>query len=307
MRHEPSIPGVPGVTGEKRPRRAWAAALLALLTPGLGHLYAGHPKAAAAAFFAAYPLALMLFSLVLFSPSAFSIAALFALGIGIGLAIIVHAAVVANRAGREYTLRPYNRWWLYLGIIICFAFIVQPATKALINAFLIEAYRIPGSAMEPGILVGDYILADRRPGARRPPPRNAVVIFRSVNQPDIAIIKRVVGLPGDTLATVEGQLYRNGAAVAEPWARPPGAEDTAAFESRPGSPRTWGPIVVPPDSHFVLGDNRPNSYDSRYHGPVGVASLLGRPAALYFSLRIDEGYGVRWERIGKTPWVVQPN
>ena len=142
------------------------------------------------------------------------------------------------------------------------------------------------------------------------PHHNDVIIFNSLTQPGMAVIKRVVGLPGDTLATHEGQLYRNGTSVHEPWIIPPSPHDTTALfkdsasKAAAGHPTewNWGPIVVPSGDLFVMGDNRPDSYDSRHWGPLPADRVLARPLSLYFSLD-PEGWHVRWERIGEAPWV----
>jgi signal peptidase I len=132
------------------------------------------------------------------------------------------------------------------------------------------------------------------------------------------VIKRVVGLPGDTLAMVDGVLLRNRVPVAEPYTQLTDSlgavshhlEDGRAWHLahlvrkdatayRP-TMRNWGPIVVPEDSAFVLGDNRDESFDSRFWGAVGIDRIRGRPIAAYFSIETkpDGGSAIRWERIG---------
>jgi signal peptidase I len=135
------------------------------------------------------------------------------------------------------------------------------------------------------------------------------------------VIKRVVGLPGDTLTMTAGTLRRNGRELREPYAvhgDPTRSEDpeqrakmrawqrghTVSVDEGSYAPdlQSWGPIVVPPDSFFGLGDNRDASYDSRYYGFIPLRGIIGQPALVYFSLLVDRTgsiAGVRWSRIGQ--------
>jgi signal peptidase I len=130
----------------------------------------------------------------------------------------------------------------------------------------------------------------------------------------------VVGLPGDTLMMSAGILQRNGGLVEEPYvlhsdmARSEDevqrarmhtwqAAHTVALDTTSYAPdlQDWGPVVVPPDSFFVLGDNRDSSYDSRYYGFIPMSRVIGQPSVIYFSVARDtsgSATGPRWSRIG---------
>src|SRR5690606_12701487 len=159
--------------------------------------------------------------------------------------------------------------------------------------FVIEAYKIPTASMEKTLLVGDFLLVNKavfgttipgttlRVGALREPARGDVVVFHPPHEPEKNYVKRIVGVPHDTLEMRDKQLYRNGEPVLEPYAR---HDDDRGDTIHPGmrwqsnfliaSTRrkyvptrdNWGPLVVPEASYFVLGDNRDNSEDSRYWG-----------------------------------------
>ncbi len=295
-------------------RRPASAVLLTLCVWGLGQLYAGRPRAALAVVVGAhlYLAAIVVLELAYLS-GAFLLAAVL-MALAFGLAISVHAGIAAARAPRPYALQWYNRWWVYLASALFVWLVWEPSLRGFVRRHIVEAYRIPSTAMEPSILVGDFLFADKRSGARQMPHRNDVIIFTSLREPAVAVIKRVVGLPGDTLATRRGELYRNGTPVHEPWINPLSPQDTmplledSASAAAAGHPTAWnwGPIVVPSNSLFVMGDNRSESYDSRHWGPLPADRVLARPLSLYFSLD-HEHWHVRWERIGKAPWVVQPN
>ena len=211
---------------------------------------------------------------------------------------------------------------------------------------LAEAYRIPSGSMEPTLLVGDWLFVNKlRFGPHIPftsrslpgyasPNRGDVVVFTSPPQ-DLSIritpdevtptlVKRIVGVPGDTLVMRNGQLLVNGTAVPSPntFVLPDSVADVPQpifiwqheieiAGSRFGLPiaapslHEWGPLVVPAGSYFMMGDNRDNSVDSRYYGPVPRANLRGTPMFVYYSYDSDCGIAylcaataIRWRRIG---------
>lgn len=201
----------------------------------------------------------------------------------------------------------------------------------VLRLFVVDAYIIPTSSMENTLLVGDYLLVNKAlygaeiPGtnltlpAIRDPLRGEVVVFRPPHDPSRSYVKRLVGVPGDTLEMKEKVLYINGVAQEEIYARyldrrgdaihPSMAWQSdhlvAAHPRRFYAPTrdTWGPIVVPPAQYFVLGDNRDNSEDSRYWGFVGRDDIRGKPWIVYLSFeRERDGSGVlkqlRWDRVG---------
>jgi len=197
----------------------------------------------------------------------------------------------------------------------------------LVRTFVVEAFQIPTGSMENTLLVGDFLLVNKMvygaeiPGTEvrlpsfTPPEHGDIVVFepppRAQQAAHTNYVKRVVGLPDDTLQMIDGVLYRNGAEVVEPYvkhSRP--YEDPrspqfdwqqayligsgrAASDYRP-TRDNWGPITVPSDSYFVMGDNRDNSEDSRYWGFVPTESVKGRPLVIYFSYDRDKLVPFPW-------------
>jgi len=160
--------------------------------------------------------------------------------------------------------------------------------------------------------------------AFREPVRGDIVVFDSRTQEGVKVVKRLVGMPGDTLEMRVGVLQRNGRAEAEPYIqRVDSASDPADPEMRgwqlsyllPEVDResyrpsrdNWGPIVVPAGQYFVMGDNRDNSYDSRYWGFVDRRVIRGRPLFVYYSFDRESWRAlpfltaIRWGRIGSQP------
>ena len=204
----------------------------------------------------------------------------------------------------------------------------------VVRAFFVEAFKIPSGSMEGTLQVGDFLLVnkllygadvpftDLRLPAVRAPERGEVVVFQFPEDPSKNFVKRLVGLPGDTLAMQDGTLFRNGLPQAETYVShsDPGVDPVAedfrwqrnylvrTAEAQVGfhpSRNNWGPIVVPERSFFVLGDNRDNSLDSRYWGFVPDSLVRGRPMFVYYSYAPDTARSfawltrIRWARLGE--------
>lgn len=204
-----------------------------------------------------------------------------------------------------------------------------------LRALLVEAFRIPSGSMENTLQVGDFLfvnkalygaeipIVEKRLPAFREPVRFDIVVFDSPIQPGVNVVKRVIGMPGDTLAMEDNRMSVNGAQLEEPYAiRTEPHHDPEDPRMRAWqveylvrrNPRTyrptlknWGPIVVPPDSFFVMGDNRDNSLDSRYWGFLGRDRVDGRPLFIYYSydrngmLPLPFFTSIRWGRIFSRP------
>lgn len=204
----------------------------------------------------------------------------------------------------------------------------------IVRTFLVEAFQIPSGSMERTLLAGDFLFVNKAvygaqiPGtaARLPafgtPARGDVIVFSYPRDPVLNYVKRVIGMPGDTVAMKTGRVLVNGHPLFEPyaqrtdpehdaldpqfaWQRQYLADQSAEARRRYRPTRdTWGPLVVPPDRYFVLGDNRDNSADSRYWGFVERSAVKGRPLVVYFSYDRDTGdplswlTDIRWSRLG---------
>ena len=179
-----------------------------------------------------------------------------------------------------------------------------------VRSFVAEAFTIPSGSMKPTLLVGDYLLVNRLSYVVKAPFSDIVllnlgepkpgetIVFRYPRDRSKDFIKRVVATPGDTVEIRNKIVYVNGRKSRDANAR------FMDEESLPGflSPRdNLAPTIVPPDSYFVMGDNRDNSLDSRYWGFVKRDDLVGKAEVLYFSYAAgaDLFHSVRWERIGR--------
>jgi len=191
-----------------------------------------------------------------------------------------------------------------------------------VMTFTVQPIRIPSSSMEPTLLVGDFMLMDKQTvdgnAAGLLPPvsihRGDVVVFHDpVDDPNVHLVKRVIGIPGDKLHLRDGVVYLNSQPLKESYAvyRQSPADpyrddfpDLQTMQTRV-NPMWWislrnlvhdGDVTVPPASYFVMGDNRNDSEDSRYWGFVPRNAIVGKPLLIYFSWRQpgsdDEGRGL---------------
>ncbi|HET6761344.1 MAG TPA: signal peptidase I [Gemmatimonadaceae bacterium] len=199
----------------------------------------------------------------------------------------------------------------------------------VVRAFLVEAFKIPSASMEGTLLTGDFLLVNKlvygaevpfvrgRTPSIRAPRRGDVVVFQWPADRTKNFVKRVVGLPGDTLSMRYGRLALNGRDQPELYAQHSQVTDrrdsdfgwqtsylAAAIRDYRPSRDNWGPLVVPFGNYFVLGDNRENSLDSRYWGFVPDSLIRGQPLVVYYSFD-SEGLSpggwlsrVRWRRLG---------
>ncbi|MEM7415983.1 MAG: signal peptidase I [Gemmatimonadota bacterium] len=209
---------------------------------------------------------------------------------------------------------------------------VAVALFLFLRTFLVQTFVITSGSMEATLLVGDMLLVNRVAiGSRIPgtsvripgystPERGDVLVFDPPHEPDLMLIKRLVGVPGDTLEMRERVLYLNGVAQDEPYV----VHDGPGDDVHPwmvwqrdhligdGDPVTyaptrdnWGPLEIPEDRYFMLGDNREHSLDSRYWGLLEGWRLEGRAVFTYYSYNKDSYRPlpalreVRWGRIGR--------
>lgn len=201
----------------------------------------------------------------------------------------------------------------------------------VLRTFLIQTFFITSGSMQDTMLVGDFLVVNKAAigstvpftGIRIPGysqrRHGEILIFDPPHSDSLKLVKRLVGLPGDTLEMRDRVLYRNGARVDEPYVRhldvPDGGSPDMAWQrayllpeaaSGPAYVPTrdnWGPLLVPEDRYFFLGDNREESYDGRYFGFVAGDELEGRASFIYFSYDRDSYKAfpaltaARWGRI----------
>ena len=136
----------------------------------------------------------------------------------------------------------------------------------VVNA-VIGRFRIESVSMQPNLYEGEYVIVDKVSYSLRGPQRGDIIVFEKTGQPDL--IKRVIGLPGDTVEVRNAQVFVNGTPLDEPYvANPPNY--------------AFGPVQVEPGRYFVLGDNRSNSSDSHVWGTIPGDTIVGRAWIIYW-------------------------
>lgn len=187
-------------------------------------------------------------------------------------------------------------------------------TGLFIITFVVQAFEIPSSSMEDTLLIGDHVFVNRISFAPRTSWTGPVIPYRSVHRGDIVVflhpdpayagtyvVKRVMGIPGDRIHLRNGEVYRNGEKLNEPYvlhdrddpsdyyrnnfpAVPPSDPNISPiWETELPSHIQDGDLVVPPDHYFAMGDHRGVSLDSRYWGFIPKENIIGRPMFIYWS------------------------
>jgi len=189
--------------------------------------------------------------------------------------------------------RPQPVWREYLE-----ALLVAGLFLGFTNTFVLKTFYIPSGSMENTLKVGDHLIVNRyiygaraaAPGRLLPgraPRRGDVVVFRSPEDPGIDLVKRLIGLPGDQLEVRQKRLFLNGREVDDSsfaiHGDPRLGSERNAFNYQLYRRDNFGPITVPVDHYFFLGDNRDFSYDSRYWGAVPRHYIKGRAFLIYWS------------------------
>jgi len=209
-----------------------------------------------------------------------------------------------GRERKERKPKPAWREWLE-------AIAWAVALALIIRTWGVQAFKIPSGSMKPTLLIGDHLLVSKSAyGVKIPflerviipvgdPQRGDIIVFRFPEDRNKDFIKRIIGLPGETVEVRNKAVFINGRRLHDPWGHytdriilPPGVQPRDNF----------GPVKVPPDHYFVMGDNRDQSYDSRFWfggrgGFVPRRDILGKAFIIYWSWK-DRGFGVRWNRIG---------
>ena len=186
-----------------------------------------------------------------------------------------------------------------------------------VRTWVVQAFKIPTGSMENNLLIGDHLLVNKfifgptplAIGRHTLPVRSIrrgdVIVFKYPDDPNRDFIKRVIGLPGDTIELKSKKVYIDGKPLDEPYVHfltPPSAEneEITAYDVR----ENFGPVTVPPDHLFVMGDNRDNSEDSRYWGFLPRSYVKGKALVIYWSYEAgredyeDQGLGASIKQMG---------
>jgi len=193
--------------------------------------------------------------------------------------------------------------------------VVAVILALFIRTFVVQAFKIPTGSMEKNLLIGDHLLVNKivySPSnnvvervllPKKSIERRHVVVFKFPEDPSRDFIKRVIGLPGETVEIREKKVYVDGKPLDEPYVHflePPLSRDDPEYGLREDGRDNWGPQLVPPGHLFVLGDNRDNSRDSRYWSFLPMDQVKGRALLVYWSY---EASREEYHRTGYWEWI----
>ena len=253
--------------------------MLALILSGLGQLYAGEPRRALAVYLGS--VALLLGALFSVLPKTFPGLIVFVLAeLSYRLWSMWDSARIARRK-QDYVLAPFNRWYWYLAAVLVMNFLIGPRFDALSP---LDTVKVASRSMEPAVLQGDHLCTDVTFYRSSRPSRGDLVLFVSPEDPKTQLLKRVIGLPGERIEIRDKVIYVDGRRLEDPWGH-------HGNQSKPGALsfpdlrnlNDLAAVEIPGDRVFLIGDDRDNSYDSRFYGPVPISSLRGRPLYVYWS------------------------
>jgi len=182
----------------------------------------------------------------------------------------------------------------------------------VIRTFVIQAFKIPSGSMIPTLQIGDHILVNKfllgtpvdipftninlfdMPGLRKP-DKGDIIVFKYPQDPQRDFIKRVIGVEGDIVEAKDKGIFVNGRRLVEPYIQHVDSDIKPREVDRRDN---FGPLLVPKESVFVMGDNRDQSYDSRFWGFVDVHQIKGKAVIIYWSWDSSKTW-VRFNRIGR--------
>ncbi|MEN6616464.1 MAG: signal peptidase I [Syntrophorhabdus sp.] len=246
-------------------RKKWLAAMMSVAMPGMGQIYNGEIIKGISFFIIFLALYIIGFQYTVLLGDTLLIAG----GLCTILAVLcVYAASViqafrsANESPSVRGKAAYNRWYFYVAVWMLGYVLISGAVYDYVRNRYIEAFKIPSSSMEPTVLSGDRVLADKTAYQRMAPKKGDIIIFVFKDDRSKRYIKRLEAMPGDTVRLVDGSMQ-----------------------------------TVPHGAVYVLGDNKEHSVDSRNFGFVPLSDVTAKVRQIYFSIGVD---GIRWSRIGKT-------
>ncbi len=207
---------------------------------------------------------------------------------GLIVGIILWAATYS--AVIEFTQRKHSdvrrKWKPAIAFGVIFGLVLYLLTFNRSMTLGYETFQLPSSSMAPTLVRGDFFVIDSWRYRSSDIEYGDLVVFEVTNPEGVIYIKRIVGLPGDTISFGSDFIARNGVRIDEPY---------AFYTENPIRPSgSYAEVEVPSGEYFVLGDNRNNSRDSRFIGTIPLANIGGRAEHIWYSYGPDEG--VRWER-----------
>ena len=277
------------------PRKLWIIVLLALIAGPFALAYCGRLQRAVVWLCIKWCVAVIVLAAMLYLP--FGRLALFG-GILLGLAVIPAIILDAYRLSKHtppLSPRGYQRWWGYAALL--FAFLLTETVGLELNRrYVSEGFLIPRNSMAPTLTSGDRILANKLASYYRSPQRGELIVFVTPDEHAVLYTKRVIALEGDTIAIDQDEVRVNGTPLEEPYVQ----------YNAPAPPlerlHHLPTMKVPAGHVFVLGDNRWQSQDSRFLGPIPQENIIGLVRLRFWSRELDYTEPTRQSPLEKPLW-----
>lgn len=186
--------------------------------------------------------------------------------------------------------------WIIIALSVGAGLLCLIVMQALYKTYVVQAFRMPSGSMIPTLLIGDHFLTDKTYANKKKVERGDILIFKYPKDQRKMYVKRVIGLPGDSIEIKDKKIYINNELIEEPYAI---HTDRHVFAAHQNPRDNLGPVVVPDSSYFMMGDNRDRSNDSRFWGFLHSSNIKGRAGMIYWSWD-NKNSRVRWNRIGKS-------
>ncbi|MCE9637152.1 MAG: signal peptidase I [Planctomycetes bacterium] len=269
-------------------RKPWLAASASLLCPGLGQFYCGRFVRGVVLFVLSLLYAPVTAVAAIAEPSDGVLHALIGAYVASALVSVIavlDAWMLARQRRMEFTIHRYQRPALYAVFLVA-GVVINAGLLTAVRTCSFAAYKLPTGSMSPTLQPGDHVLANKLRFGRVPVERGDIVVFRAPDR-ELNYVKRVIGLPGDSVKLTNGRVLLNGQLLPVD-APASGTDDGVVVEhlgertyrvrlhAAAGGTANTAETTVPPASYFVLGDGRDTSMDSSTFGPVSHDNLIGR-------------------------------
>jgi signal peptidase I len=279
-------------------RKPFTALILSFLTPGLGQLYNGQHNKALIYFFI-IPFLYLIMGLFGLRRSITGL--LFAIPIALlVITFFIFQLIDAFHRAKKWpkiNLKIYNKWFIYLAIIIVFLFFINPFSTTMMRAGT-KTYKMRSASMAPTLKTGDFIMVDHEYYVKHKPKYGDLIIFKYPKDKSQNFIKRIIGTEDDKIELINDDLFINDKKLNLKSINNNTYEESLGrtdYQILTGHNRNdnFKPIIVTENSVFVLGDNRENSIDSRNFGCININDVIGKVLYIYWSKELN--------RIGKLP------
>jgi signal peptidase I len=204
---------------------------------------------------------------------------------GSGLLLDDASGPIAAQPPKRPAYRPVIEWTIILIIVLL--------CTVVLRTYVVQSFSIPSLSMYPTLQVGDRIIVNKLSYDIHGIHRGDIVVFARPpleDQEYADLVKRVIGLPGETISSKDGHIYINGKRLDEPWL-PPGPDSYTGALPGDAHPQfnLPGPVKIPAGEYYVMGDNRTDSEDSRFFGPIPKSLIVGRAVAVVWPLSHIKG------------------